>query len=202
MHGAVVEQAELLDTINAAIRDALVDLHTIMIAKITKVNAATIDCAPVISRSVGGATVDLPELVDVPPVTMQGGGSALRMPISTGDYCLVLITERCFDRWYVGQDNQPPLELRLHDYSDGFALVGVNPLEAALTIPSIMTIDGDLQHNGSYTGSGSVEAASYVDGAEYRVGGLPGASGVFVSQDGKTVTVTKGIVTDIVTDIV
>lgn len=138
----MAEKKQLLDAIRRGINEAMADLHTATIAKVTAVSDTTISCQPVISRLVRGEKVDLPEFVDVPPVYLQGGDSYLAHPIAAGDYCLLLIMERCFDRWYNGQDNQTPLELRMHDYSDGFALVGVNPMAAALTIPQETTMTG------------------------------------------------------------
>jgi hypothetical protein len=138
----MAQKDQLIDTIRRAINETMAELHTATIARVTSVGDTTISCQPVISRLVRGQKIDLPEFVDVPPVFMQGGESYLAHPISEGDYCLLLVMERCFDRWYNGQDNQTPLELRMHDYSDGFALVGVNPMAAALTIPQETTMTG------------------------------------------------------------
>jgi hypothetical protein len=49
-----------------------------------------------------------------------------------------------------------------------------------------MTVTGNLTINGNVSFSGTLS-----------IGGLPGASGVFTSQDGKIVTVTSGLVTSI-----
>jgi len=141
-----------------AVDRALANVHTATIAKVTRVNASTVDCKPVISRVVNGGNIELPEFVDVPPITMQGGGSYTAYPIAVGDYCMLIFTERCFDRWYHGQDNQPPLEARMHDYSDGFALVGINPLASAKPIPGDMTtVNGDVHYLNSLFVDGSVE---------------------------------------------
>ena len=40
--------------------------------------------------------------------------------------------------------------------------------------------------------------AGFVDGASFKVGGVAGVDGTFESADGKTVTVSKGIITSIV----
>jgi len=87
---------------------------------------------------------------------MQGGGSYSAHPIVPGDYCLLLVSERSFDRWYSGADFQLPPEYRTHDYSDCFALVGVNPLATAITIPSISTQQGDHVTNGNETINGNL----------------------------------------------
>ncbi len=87
---------------------------------------------------------------------MQGGGSYTAHPIAVGDYCLLILTERCFDRWYSGSDFQDPAEFRMHDYSDGIAIVGINPTAGALTIPSVIQQTGDTNQDGNYTRQGSL----------------------------------------------
>ena len=55
----------LESTILNSIRGSLVDTHTTLIAKITKVNQKTIDCKPVISRLVNDKAVDLPTKLSI-----------------------------------------------------------------------------------------------------------------------------------------
>lgn len=213
-----MKQQQLIDVLNEAITVALSNTHTATIAKVTKVGATTIDCRPVINRLVKGESIPLPEFVDVPPIFMQGGSSYTAYPIAVGDYCILIFTERCFDRWYAGQDYQPPLELRMHDYSDGLALVGINPLAAALTIPSViqqtgdtqqdgdythngnMTRVGDVTHEGDYTQTGNTTVSGNIQAGGFIIDNgspLSGVDGSFLTGDARTVTVTKGIITDI-----
>jgi len=148
------EQKQLLDVLATAISAALSNVHTMAVARVTKVAAKTINCRPVVNRQVGDQSIQLPEFIEVPPITLQGGNSYTAYPITVGDYCLLLFSERCFDRWYGGVDYQSPPELRMHDYSDGFALVGVNPLAAAITIPTVIQQTGDTNQDGDYTHQG------------------------------------------------
>ncbi len=147
-----------------AIDNALANVHTATIARVTAVGAKTISCRPVINRVIDGETVELPEFIEVPPVFMQGGGSYTAYPIAVGDYCLLLFTERCYDRWYAGQDYQPPAELRMHDYSDGFALIGINPFASAITIPSVIQQTGDANLDGNITITGSLVVTGEITG--------------------------------------
>ncbi|EKN5984140.1 Gp138 family membrane-puncturing spike protein [Yersinia enterocolitica] len=201
---------ELHDTIGAGVDFALADVHTIVVAKITAVNDKTISCIPVINRVVKGEGKQLPEFMEVPPVILQGSGSYIAEPIAAGDYCLVLISERCYDAWYAGSDFVPPLEMRMHDYSDGFALCGVNPLSTAISIPKINRMmmgntdhEGDLVLTGNITqGGGITTLESCVVQGQMQYGSLltdgqSGVSGSFRSDDGKTITVTNGIITGI-----
>ena len=146
---------QLVDTINQAIEFALANLHTATIARVVAVSTTTIDVQPVINRVVNGESIPLPVFTKVPPVFMQGGGSYTAHPIAVGDYCLLVFTERCFDRWYEGQDNRRPAEFRMHDYSDGLAIVGVNPRAGAFTIPDVIQQTGDTNQDGNYTHQGN-----------------------------------------------
>jgi phage baseplate assembly protein gpV len=149
------EKLQLTDIIAEAIGEALSNLHTATIAKVTAVQEKTISVQPVINRVVDGNSITLPQFTKVPPLFMQGGGSYTAHPIAVGDYCLLILTERCFDRWYSGADFQDPAEFRMHDYSDGIAIVGVNPQAGALTIPAVIQQTGDTNQDGNYTHQGS-----------------------------------------------
>lgn len=224
----MTETKRLLNTVNAAILDALADLHTATIAKVTSVGETTISCQPVINRVVSGDSETLPEFIKVPPIFMHGGTSHESYPITVGDYCILFIMERCFDRWYDGQDNQPPAELRMHDYSDGFALVGIQNKAGAITIPDVITqigdkylegnhehvgdidqtgdytqtgafdLTGDFTQTGSYDQDGDQSVTGNQEAASYSVGGTPGWSGSFATGDGRTATFVNGIITQVV----
>lgn len=176
---------ELHDTIGLGVEFALADVHTIVVAKITSVNDKTISCVPVINRVVKGSSKQLPEFIEVPPVILQGGDSYIAEPISAGDYCLVLISERCYDAWYAGSDFVSPLEMRMHDYSDGFALCGVNPQATAIAIPKKNRMmkgntdhEGDLNLTGNVTISGNlmvggdINCAGRLTVASATIGGI------------------------------
>lgn len=203
------DKVELNDVMNDAMITALANTHTIVIAKVVTVGATTIDVKPVIQRVVDGETVDLPLFPSVPPIFLSGGASYDAHPITEGDYCLLLVSERCFDRWYDGADNVPPIEQRMHDYSDCFALVGVSPASMAKTIPVTIerfgdsTVTGDWIHTGSYaltgplTVTGDTDTSGNTDSGTYSVGGAPGWSGVFRTGDSRNVTVVHGIITNV-----
>lgn len=140
---------DLYEIISSAIIEALSNTHTILVAKIVAVSEKTIDCKPVMNRVVDGRSEELTVFPKVPPIFMQGGTSSETWPLAVGDYCLLFVSERCFDNWYNGQDFLAPLDSRVFDYSDCFALVGVNPLASALTIPTLITRVGDMIHTGA-----------------------------------------------------
>jgi len=151
------QRLELRDVVVDLINTYLADTHTATIGRVIAVNSKTIDVQPVLNRQVKGESISLPVFSQVPPVFLQGGGSYHAFPIAKGDYCLLIITERCFDSWYNGQDGVSPVEYRMHDYSDGFAIVGINPASGAITIPSVIQETGDTNQDGDFTHQGDRE---------------------------------------------
>jgi hypothetical protein len=83
--------------------------------------------------------VQLPLLLDVPVCFMGGGGGVLTFPLAAGDECLYVIADRCIDGWFQLGGVQPQTDLRLHDLSDGFAIIGPRSLARALTGVSTTT---------------------------------------------------------------
>lgn len=73
-------------------------------------------------------------LPDVPVVFPGGGGYTLTFPVKKGDECLVVFSSRCIDSWWQNGSVQPLAELRMHDLSDGFALVGVRSQPHKFTV--------------------------------------------------------------------
>ncbi len=79
-----------------------------------------------ISQRIGDKTQTYPLLVDCPILILSGGPARMTMPIAAGDPCLVLFCDRDIDNWFSGQDHTvPPQTERIHDLSDGIALIGI-----------------------------------------------------------------------------
>ncbi len=68
--------------------------------------------------------VNLPLLLDVPVLFPRGGNCTLTFPIAAGDECLVVFSSRCIDAHWQNGGVGVPMEPRMHDLSDGFALLG------------------------------------------------------------------------------
>lgn len=91
--------------------------------------AMTIEAQPVIQGAVEDENgnvqyVNLPLLVDVPIVFPSAGGFTITLPIASGDEVLVIFSARCIDAWWQSGGIQKPMEARMHDLSDGFAIPG------------------------------------------------------------------------------
>lgn len=96
-------------------------------------------------RNEAGAVsiVELPLLVDCPVQFPAGGGVTLTFPVKAGDECLVVFSSRCIDAWWQSGGIQVQAELRMHDMSDGFALLGFRSLPRM--IPGISTSAAQLR---------------------------------------------------------
>lgn len=88
-------------------------------------------------------SVNLPLLVDVPVIFPGGGGFTLTFPVKEGDECLVVFASRCIDAWWQSGGIGEPLEPRMHNLSDGFALVG--PRSQPRTLPGVSTENVQLR---------------------------------------------------------
>lgn len=151
-----MKSEELYDTINQALLFAMANIHTVVVCKVTEVGEKTISCRPVINRVMNGESKPFEnDFIEVPPIFMNGGSSHESWPISIDDYCLLFISERCFDAWYYGNDFVDPIEMRMHDYSDGFALVGIQNNAGAIAIPDLITRIGDMYAQGNWGHDGN-----------------------------------------------
>ena len=153
----MMNKKQLLNTILSVIKPELANLHTVAIGKVSKVGAKLLSVDPVIQWTIApGEFKKITTFTEVPPIFMRGGSSFTAHPIAVGDYCLLIITERCYDRWYSGIDFVPPAEYRMHDYSDGFALVGIGNEAGLIDIPDVIQQTGDTNQDGDYTHQGSM----------------------------------------------
>lgn len=66
-----------------------------------------------------------PPLLVVPVVFPCGGGHTLTFPIAAGDECIIVFNDREMDNWFTSGAGLAPTTPRVHDLSDGFAIVGV-----------------------------------------------------------------------------
>jgi hypothetical protein len=123
------------DVIRAWIERYLADHHTAMPGRVHAVNMdnGTVDVEPLVRHPVlrpdGGYDYeDLPILPAVPVVMPRLGDWFLSMPISRGDFVLVVLCESAHGHWWAGDGElQYPGDLRRHDLSHGVAIPGFVP---------------------------------------------------------------------------
>ena len=122
--------------LDAAIENKLKDVHTAVPGIIHSFDkdAQTAEVQPAIQRIYTDAgAMDLPLCLDVPVHFPTGMGKFhITWPVDEGDECLLIFSERCIDRWFAQGGTQEPDEYRMHDLSDGFAIVGFNSLTRSI----------------------------------------------------------------------
>jgi hypothetical protein len=118
------------DDVLTELKDSMfANFNCVQIGKLTKINTdQTCELEIQFLRTLqDGTTKKYPLLVDCPYIVIGGGGAYLDMPISKGDYCLVLFSDRNIDDWWDTANVAVPADTRKHSISDGIALVGINP---------------------------------------------------------------------------
>lgn len=91
--------------------------------------------------------VDYPVLSDVPVCFIGGGEGRLTFPVAIGDECLIFFNDRDIDLYYSTGQIGIPNSNRLHDISDGFALVGFRSMGNVLS--DFQTAGVELAHGDS-----------------------------------------------------
>ncbi|MFT8350023.1 Gp138 family membrane-puncturing spike protein [Clostridium saccharoperbutylacetonicum] len=69
--------------------------------------------------------VQLPLLLDVPVIFPKSGNYVLTFPIHTGDECLIIFLDMCYDAWWSNGGIQNQIEKRRHDLSDSICIPGL-----------------------------------------------------------------------------
>lgn len=145
------QQAANQNTADAeAINNALKNVHTMIPGIIHSFDPdkQTAQVQPAIKRIfVEGGAVNLPLCVDVIVHFPKCGPFCVTGPVTPGDECILGFFERAIDKWFAEGGTQEPSEYRLHDLSDGFAIVGISSLPSVIpgfnpTDFEIRTLDG------------------------------------------------------------
>lgn len=77
---------------------------------------------------------NIPPLIHCPVQFPSGGGFTLTFPIAPGDEGLAVFASRCIDSWWqAGGYQNPQVEFRLHDLSDGFYVPGFRSVPRVLS---------------------------------------------------------------------
>jgi len=127
---------DLDESVREMVLGLLKDLHTSCPGIIKSYDPATQTAtvqAAIKRVFVDDGPVALPLCVDVPVYFPGGGGFVHTFPVKAGDECIMVFAERCIDNWWDRGGVQEPFEVRFHDLSDAFALVGVRSRPRFLT---------------------------------------------------------------------
>lgn len=123
--------ADFADVARAVAQSAVSNVWTAMPAIVQSVDFARqiITAQPAIQgvqTDKDGSThnVNMPLLVDVPICYPKCAGFAITLPLQAGDEVLIIFASRCIDAWWQsGGTANAPLENRMCDLSDGFAIL-------------------------------------------------------------------------------
>lgn len=94
--------------------------------------------------------VNIGLLHDVPIVLPLCSGFAITFPLVANDEVLVVFASRCIDSWWQnGGYANVPMEYRMHDLSDGFAIPG--PSSQPMVLSSVSTTDLQIRNRAGNT---------------------------------------------------
>lgn len=131
---------DLGESLLAAFQGWQASLWTAMPGKVISFDpddcTCSIQCTVQMQRSLpNGNTewVSITPLIKCPLVFLNGGGALISYPIEEGDEALVVFGSRCIDGWWQTGQVSPQVEIRLHDLSDGFVIVGPRSLAKAVS---------------------------------------------------------------------
>lgn len=222
---------KLSDVFVSQKRDVMHSVNSIKVGIVQSIDTAnnTVSVQLVIKRLAlireDGTRVfeEKPLLASCPIVEMYGGSGLLTMPIAVGDECLVFFSDDEIDNWWNTGAVSAPTTSRIHDISDGFALVGVrsvanlvtrltNGARLAYASSKIDLLDGsiesesaDWQHTGAFQINGITTfngqcrglsgGAIAIDADLVQTGGKTLSAGNGATGTFTQVTVVDGIVT-------
>ena len=141
---------DIVDVLNNLKLDIFSSMNCVKVGSIQSFNVATKTAEVQIlfkRKLMNGTVQSIQKIIDVPVVTMQGGGGFLQFPIAAGDQCLLLFSDRRLDEWYTTGEQAVPGDARMHDLSDGIAIVGLNALNS--TLPNYPTDRVILSYGGT-----------------------------------------------------
>jgi hypothetical protein len=166
-----MDRDQFLNDTEGAIRTALQSLQSSLwtaipcIVESINFTTMTIEAQPTIQGIVEDengvkTNVNMPVLPDVPIVFPSAGGFSLTLPIAVGDEVLVIIASRCIDSWWYNGGIGVPMETRMHDLSDAFAIPG--PRSKPRVISSISSSTAQLR-NDAGTAYIEIDASGHIN---------------------------------------
>ena len=176
-----------------AMDGALADLWTALPAIITAVNydKQTLSAQPAIQaisedKDGNDTHSNLPLLVDVPFQSFGGSGFVVTVPNLIGAECLIVFSSRCIDGWWSNGGTQPQMEERMHDLSDGMAILGFNSQKRL--IPNYSQTDVEMRTFDGSTKIGLTGGTVTITAANLHVTGSVQIDGAVTTNS----TITAG----------
>ncbi len=126
----------LAELIRQGIDYQLTEFHVCMPGKIESYNPkdGTATVKPTISRRFRGASepIEYPVIPKVPVVQPRTNRAWINFPIEPGDLVLIVFADRNYENWLqsTGEEPKECRDVRRHDLSDAFAIIGGYPISA------------------------------------------------------------------------
>lgn len=194
-----MDRRERLDDIEESLRLALDNKQSQIwtaipaIVNSVNLNTQTVSVQPTIQAQqideMGNVTnTNLPLLVDVPICWPKAGGFALTLPVTSGDEVLIVFSSRCIDTWWQSGGIGTQAEIRMHDLSDGFAILA--PTSQPKVLPDVQTDGIELRNESRSTyiklTDTGIEIKGNIthDGTILHTGQITGEGGISVSGGG------------------
>lgn len=131
---------DLPEAISALVEAKMAELHNSVPCTVVSVDLAKQTCVlqPTVKariRKPDGTQewMALPQIPDVPLHFPSGGGVTMTFPVKEGDEALAVFSSRVQDAWQQQSGDQPQAEMRAHDVSNAFAMVGFKSEPKALS---------------------------------------------------------------------
>lgn len=170
----VSDTPDIADVIADAIDSRLLDVHTMVPAKVETYDAAkqVADVTPMIKRvlrTVSGGRVaeDLPTIPCVPVSQLRAGVFFVNVPVSAGTTGMLVFAETSIDRWRATGERVDPADARRHGLSGAVFVPGLAPSADALADASAtdmrMGIDGGARIDIAADGTISIGAPNASD---------------------------------------
>jgi hypothetical protein len=187
---------------NAVVRAIINQMATMTLVQVKAVNGQTVNIQPLVNQ-VDGANNAVPHGIihNVPVFQLQAGASAIIMTPQVGDKGLAVFAHSDISSVKRKKGQALPGSRRKFDWADAIYLGGVLNADATSFIKFLPS--GEI----NITGMGGNVVVVSDQSIRFTTPGLVsttnsfaagnGATGMFTSQDGKTITVANGIVTGI-----
>ena len=124
-------------------------------------------------RQPDGREEEIPVLNSVPVIWPRSGGASLTFPVSSGDGCLLLFSQRSIDEYKSEGKVVTPLDPRSFDLSDAVAIMGFvsfsggggpsDAIQLKLGDLSIVIGDGKITLNGDVRIEGNLHVEGDID---------------------------------------
>lgn len=169
--------------ISAAIEKALTEIHTCLPARVESFDASTglAKVVPLLKRKyvTEDTAVQLPVISGVPVVFPRTAGAWLRLPVSAGDYVLLVFSERSIDKWLESGGAVDPEDPSKFALNDAIAIPGlypkIDPVDVIGAQTSLEIVNGPAVVEITAAGAVKISGATSV---EMNTGGIVPPTGV------------------------